>query len=126
MLKTLRIRQLAIVEDLSVEFGPGLNLLTGETGAGKSIVVDALGLAAGGRADATMVRTGSDRAVVEVGFEVEEGALLDELRARGIDVEDGTLCVRREVAATGAGRVLVNGSPGSTTGPYCVPFMRVS
>jgi DNA repair protein RecN (Recombination protein N) len=111
MLKTLRIRQLAIVEDLSVEFGPGLNLLTGETGAGKSIVVDALGLAAGGRADSTMVRTGSDRAVVEVGFEVEEGALLHELRARGIDVEDGTLCVRREVAAAGTGRVLVNGSP---------------
>src|SRR5512143_232264 len=61
MLKTLRIRNVAIIEDLTVDFGPGLNVLTGETGAGKSIIVDALGLAAGDRGDATRVRTGADR-----------------------------------------------------------------
>ena len=111
MLRTLRIRQLAIVEDLSIEFGPGLNLLTGETGAGKSIVVDALGLAAGGRAEAGLVRTGSERAVVEAGFEVEDVALRDALFERGIDLEDGTLVVRREIAAGGGGRAFLNGSP---------------
>lgn len=111
MLRTLRIRQLAIVEDLSIEFGPGLNLLTGETGAGKSIVVDALGLAAGGRAEAGLVRTGSERAVVEAGFDVEDAALRDALFERGIDLEDGMLVVRREIAASGGGRAFVNGSP---------------
>jgi DNA repair protein RecN (Recombination protein N) len=115
MLKTLRIRQLAVVEDLSVEFGRGLNLLTGETGAGKSIVVDALQLAAGGRADAALVRTGSERAIVEAGFEIGDVRLLEALAERGIDVEDGTLVVRREIAAAGAGRVLVNGSPATVS-----------
>jgi DNA repair protein RecN (Recombination protein N) len=111
MLKTLRIRQLAIVEDLSVEFGAGLNLLTGETGAGKSIVVDALGLAAGGRADGALVRTGGERAVVEAGFSIEDPGLREELRARGVDVDEDTVVVRREIPASGAGRVFVNGSP---------------
>ncbi|HET9301135.1 MAG TPA: AAA family ATPase, partial [Candidatus Polarisedimenticolaceae bacterium] len=97
----MRIRQLAIVEDLSIEFGPGLNLLTGETGAGKSIVVDALGLAAGGRAEAGLVRTGSERAVVEAGFDVEDAALRAALFERGIDLDDGTLVVRREIVASG-------------------------
>ncbi len=111
MLRTLRIRQLAIVEDLSIEFGPGLNLLTGETGAGKSIVVDALGLVAGGRAEAGLVRTGSERAVVEAGFDVEDAALRDALFERGIDLEEGMLVVRREIAVSGGGRAFVNGSP---------------
>ena len=111
MLRTLRIRQLAIVEDLSIEFGPGLNLLTGETGAGKSIVVDALGLAAGGRAEAGLVRTGSERAVVEAAFDVEDAALRDALFERGIDLEDGVLVARREIAAGGGGRAFLNGSP---------------
>jgi DNA repair protein RecN (Recombination protein N) len=113
MLKTLRIRDVAIVDDLCVEFGPGLNLLTGETGAGKSILVDALGLIAGQRADSSLVREGAARAVVEAVFEPARGAglgpVLDE---RGIEGgADGELIVRREVAAGGGGRVFVNGSP---------------
>jgi DNA repair protein RecN (Recombination protein N) len=112
MLKTLRIRDLAIIEDLTVEFGPGLNLLTGETGAGKSIVVDALGLAAGDRADSRLVRSGASRALVDAVFDAARGSGLATLMAdRGLDAPDGEIAVRREVAAEGSGRAFVNGTP---------------
>lgn len=102
-----------IIEDLTVEFGPGLNLLTGETGAGKSILVDALGLVAGARADRGAVRAGRERATVEALFEVDPGEpVCAWLSERGVaEPEDGQLLVRREVAVEGPGRVLVNGSP---------------
>jgi DNA repair protein RecN (Recombination protein N) len=112
MLTTLRIRNLVTIEDLSVSFGPGLNVLTGETGAGKSILVDALDLAAGGRADSSLVRSGAERAVVEAAFRFDDdprlARLLDE---RGVDAAGGEIVVRREIASSSAGRVLVNGSP---------------
>ena len=114
MLRTLRIRQLVIVEDLSVEFGPGLNLLTGETGAGKSILVDALGLISGARADRGLVRAGADRAIVEALFDLEESAALRGWAAEvGLEevIEESQLVVRREVPVSGAGRILLNGSP---------------
>jgi DNA repair protein RecN (Recombination protein N) len=112
MLKTLRIRNLATIEDLRVEFGPGLNVLTGETGAGKSIVMDALGLAAGSRGDSALVRAGADRAVIEAAFQhAADGEVAALLDARGLDATGEELIVRRELAATGSGRVLVNGSP---------------
>src|SRR5262245_66241075 len=101
MLKTLRIRNLVTIEDLGVEFGPGLNVLTGETGAGKSIVVDALGLAAGERGDSALVRSGADRAVIEAAFApASRGPLADVLVARGLDGDaDGEdLVVRREAS----------------------------
>jgi DNA repair protein RecN (Recombination protein N) len=116
MLKTLRVRSLATIEDLQVDFGPGFNVLTGETGAGKSILVDALGLVAGDRADSGLVRAGADRAVVEALFEVEDPrALAAALEARGLEPDEAGLVVRREIAAEGAGRVFINGSP-STLG----------
>jgi len=116
MLKTLRIRNLVTIEDLSVEFGRGLNVLTGETGAGKSIVVDALGLVAGERGDSALVRSGADRAVIEAAFELApDDPLAALLLARGLDAGDETLVVRRELSASGSGRVLINGSP-STVG----------
>jgi DNA repair protein RecN (Recombination protein N) len=113
MLHTLRIRNLVIIEDLSVEFGPGLNLLTGETGAGKSILVEALGLATGARADRAAIRAGETKATVEALFVLPPRSTLHELaRERGIDgLEEGQLVVRREVSAAGSGRILVNGSP---------------
>src|SRR6185503_20240774 len=112
MLRTLRIRQLAVIEDLEVEFGPGFNVLTGETGAGKSILLGALGLAAGERADAGQVRAGSERAVVEAEIDLEgREDLRDLLDSHGIDAAEGRLLVRREVAASGGGRVFLNGSP---------------
>lgn len=117
MLRTLRIRNLVIVDDVTVEFGPGLNLLTGETGAGKSILVDALALVAGARADRSAVRGGRRRAVVEALFDTSDRPdLVARLEEAGYPPdEEGQCVVRREIAAGGAGRVLVNGSPSSLT-----------
>jgi len=118
MLRTLRIRNLVIFEDLTIRFGPGLNLLTGETGAGKSILVDALGLLGGARADRSLVRSGAKRAIVEAQFEIEESstaALWARQQAAFDDLEDGQLIIRRELAAEGSGRILINVSP-STLG----------
>ncbi len=115
MLKTLRIRNLVTIEDLHCEFVPGLNVFTGETGAGKSIVVDALGLAAGERGDSGLVRSGAERAIVEAAFESDGRAVDELLAARGIDASDGEIIVRREIASSGSGRVLVNGSPATVS-----------
>ncbi len=105
MLRTLRIRHLAVIEDLTISFGAGLNVLTGETGAGKSIVVTAVGLAAGDRAESHRIRTGEDRAVVEAVFELGQGsAAIALLAERGMNPPDGgELAVRREVRASGGG-----------------------
>ena len=107
MLLTLRIRNLVIVEDLSVEFGAGLNVLTGETGAGKSILVGALGLLAGARTDRADVRAGERRATVVALFEPgTDSAVFDWLRERGLegDGDSGQVLVHREIAAGGSGR----------------------
>jgi DNA repair protein RecN (Recombination protein N) len=113
LLRTLRIRRLVIIEDLTVDFGSGLNLLTGETGAGKSILVDALGLIAGHRADRTLVRAGEAKASVEALLEIEEGSpTAGWLHEHGVtDADEGQIVIRREVAGEGGGRVLLNGSP---------------
>src|SRR5208337_2694647 len=91
-------------------FGPGLNLLTGETGAGKSILVDALALLMGGKASAEIVRHGADKAVVACVFESTPGAeaILEE---NGIDSEGNEIILRREILSTGKGRVFVNNQP---------------
>jgi DNA repair protein RecN (Recombination protein N) len=116
MLIELRIENFAVIERLSVALEPGLNVLTGETGAGKSIIVGALSLLLGERASSEAVRTGASRAVVEGVFDVarrpEILALLDE---HGLAQEDGLLILRREVAAEGRNRAWVNGSA-STAG----------
>ncbi|MCC6319356.1 MAG: DNA repair protein RecN [Gemmatimonadaceae bacterium] len=111
MLTELRIRNVAIIESVTLPLAPGFNVLTGETGAGKSIIVEALGLLFGERASADVVRSGSDRATVEgvfdLGANASVAALLDE---RGIDVEDGIVVFKREVAATGRSRAWINGT----------------
>jgi len=100
VIETLRIRDLALVETAELEFGPGLNVLTGETGAGKSIVLGALGLLAGGRAETGLVREGALEAVVEAVFQARGVAGLEAaLAERGIELDDGALVVRRSVAA---------------------------
>jgi DNA repair protein RecN (Recombination protein N) len=112
MLVELRIRHVAVIESVVVSLGPGLNVLTGETGAGKSIIVGALGMLLGERAATDRVRAGADRAVVEGVFEVGERA---EVRAaldvRGIDPGDDHVIIRREVTTAGRSRAWVNGSP---------------
>jgi DNA repair protein RecN (Recombination protein N) len=107
MLRDLSIRNLAIVEDLSLELGGGFTAVTGETGAGKSILVDALTLVAGGRASADMLRHEADRLVVSARFDGVAG-LLSLLADAGISPDGGEIVVRREIGADGRGRAFVN------------------
>jgi DNA repair protein RecN (Recombination protein N) len=104
MLKELRIKNLAIIDDLSVRFGEGLNVLTGETGAGKSIIVDSLGLALGSRAQSDLVRSGEKEAVVEAYFEIEEKKGFPDI---GVDLSEG-LILRRALSAAGKSRAYIN------------------
>jgi DNA repair protein RecN (Recombination protein N) len=115
VLTSLRVRDLAVLEDVEVAFAEGLTVLTGETGAGKSLVVDALTLLAGGRADPSLVRAGAERLVVEGAFDCDDPEARAILTEGGLLEEGGRgafeVVVRREVAAGGKGRLLVNGSP---------------
>jgi DNA repair protein RecN (Recombination protein N) len=110
MLREIHIQNYAVIDNLAVEFGPGLNLLSGETGSGKSILVDALGLALGGRASADIIRTGQERALVTAVFCAEgEAPWSDWLEEHGVPPsEEGELILRREVQAGGKSRLLVN------------------
>jgi len=112
MLRRLSLRDVAIVAELEVEFGPGFTALTGETGAGKSILIDALQLALGGRADATLVREDAARAEVSAEFDPPAalGPWLDEQGYAG-GGDDGVLLLRRVVDAQGKSRAWINGSP---------------
>ena len=113
MLTHLSVRNLAIVEEVSVAFGAGLNIITGETGAGKSVLMGALDLVLGGRADKSAIREGAAEAWVEAAFCLADTRAVDALLdAGGLPAcEEGALLVRRSVAATGAGRCLVNDAP---------------
>ena len=103
MLTELRIRNFAIIESLTLPLAPGFNLLSGETGAGKSIIVGALGLLLGERASGDLIRTGAERAIVEGVFDVTgHVTALGILDDRGIDVENDTVVLRREVSANGS------------------------
>ncbi|HEX6375718.1 MAG TPA: DNA repair protein RecN [Allosphingosinicella sp.] len=110
MLTGLSIRDVVLIESLDLEFGPGLGVLTGETGAGKSILLDALGLALGARADSALVRQGQPQAVVTVSFDLPADHPVQALlRDNGLDGEPGEpLVVRRLVRADGGSRALVN------------------
>jgi DNA repair protein RecN (Recombination protein N) len=113
MLTSLSIRDVVLIETLDLEFGPGLGVLTGETGAGKSILLDALGLALGSRADSSLVRSGQAQAAVSVAFELPAGhpalALLDENGLGGEPAEPREpLTIRRVVNADGGSRAFVN------------------
>ncbi|MDE2614942.1 MAG: AAA family ATPase, partial [Burkholderiales bacterium] len=109
MLRRLSLRDVAIVAALEVEFGPGFTVLTGETGAGKSILVDALQLALGGRGDAALVREGAARAEVSAEFDAP-AALAAWLDEQGFAADDGTLLLRRVIDAQGKSRAWINGS----------------
>src|SRR5271156_6072290 len=108
----LRLENYAVIDNAAVEFASGLNLLTGETGAGKSILIDALALLLGDKASSEVIRTGAERAVVSAVFESEgsaEDSIEHILERNGLDEsEDGSLIVRREIAPGGKGRVFVN------------------
>jgi len=111
VLLELRVENYAVIDSLAVEFAPGLNLLTGETGAGKSILIDALSLLLGDKASTDMIRHGAEKAVVNGVFEADEKHLARVLEENGIEAEGSQIIVKREVAAGGKGRVFVNNQP---------------
>ena len=114
MLTELRVRDLAVIADVTLPFQPGLNVLTGETGAGKSMVVDALALLLGERASADIVRPGAEKTIVEGAFEFAAAVhrhLLSPFAELGVELEDGRLVLKREVLREGKSRAWVNGSP---------------
>ena len=109
MLNELRIRNLAVIESVTLPVAPGFNVLSGETGAGKSIIVGALGLLLGERGSADVVRTGADKAVVEGVFDGGANrALHAVLEEKGIEADDGLVVLRREVSASGKSRAWIN------------------
>ena len=109
MLSRLHVVHYALIEEVDIDFGQGLNIITGETGAGKSILIGALGLVLGGRASADVIRTGEDKCVVEAIFEFpEQHPSLATLEGEGIEVEDGQLILRREVNKEGRSRCFAN------------------
>jgi DNA repair protein RecN (Recombination protein N) len=110
MLRLLRIRDFALIKELQIEFGPGLNLLTGETGSGKSILVDAFGLLLGGRSSQEMIRTDCETAVIEGLFEIlRDEPVCRTLLDAGFESEEDILLIRREISSNGRNRVFING-----------------
>src|SRR5437016_9440751 len=114
MLRELRIRNFAVIESVAVEFGPGLNVLTGETGAGKSMLIDAILLVLGGRAQTDVIRSDADAATLEAVFDVEpRGAVVAALDEAGLALDDGLLVARRELGRSGRHPAFVNDAAGT-------------
>jgi DNA repair protein RecN (Recombination protein N) len=110
MLRALGIRDFVIVERVELETGEGFNVLTGETGAGKSILIDALELLVGGRGDASLVREGADKAELSAEFEVPSGGALEKhLAEAGLEGDSGSVILRRAIDKTGRSRCFING-----------------
>ena len=111
MLRHLQVRDLAIIDAVEIDYSPGLTVLTGETGAGKSMLVDALELLAGGRAGAEVVRSGAERADLSATVDVSAvgGELRHLLEEQSIGCEEGELLVRRVIGADGRSRAWLNG-----------------
>src|SRR5215813_3604461 len=109
MLRLLNIVNFAVIDRLQVEFKQGLNVLSGETGSGKSILIDALGLLLGDRSSTDFIRTGENRAFIEGVFEIDGNTPLEELLAdAGVDTSEGEALIRRELVAQGRGRIFIN------------------
>src|SRR5690349_22899196 len=116
MLTELRIRNFAIIDSLTLPLSDGFNVLSGETGAGKSIIVGALGFLLGERGSADLIRTGADKATVEGVFDIADtSAIAEMIDERGIDADEGTIVLKREISATGRGRAWANGTPVTAT-----------
>ncbi len=121
MLQSLRIENFAIIQELELGFNPGLNIFTGETGAGKSIILDAIEAVIGGKADATSIRSGANRASVEASFELSpalSASVLEILKREELEEDSGTLTLSREIRLEGRSTGRVNGRAVS------LPLMR--
>jgi DNA repair protein RecN (Recombination protein N) len=116
VLAELRVENYVVMDAVSVEFEPGLNLLTGETGAGKSILVDALGMLLGDKASADVVRQGAEKAILAAVFQPESKRVAELLEQNGVSYDASEpLILRREVAANGKGRVFINNQPATVS-----------
>ena len=112
MLESLHIRNLALVEELDIEFGPGLNTVTGETGAGKSVILESVKLLLGGKADRELIRYGEESAAVSAVFGSLGAAAENALASSGVELdEDGSVQIRRTVSGDGKSRAWINGQP---------------
>src|SRR6478609_5377152 len=110
MITSLAIKNYALIEKLSIDFSNGFSIITGETGAGKSIILGALGLALGKRADLTSLKNKEEKCVIEAQFEISKYNLKDFFEANDLDYEDDTI-IRREILPSGKSRAFVNDSP---------------
>jgi DNA repair protein RecN (Recombination protein N) len=108
MLRYLRVRNFALIDQLEIHFDDAFNLLTGETGAGKSIIVDSLGLVAGAKASSDTIRTGESRAIVEAVFEADIATVLE---SAGLEAEGSEVIIKREISSDGRNRVFINNQP---------------
>src|SRR5215475_5721726 len=109
MLREIRVRNFAVIDAVTAVFGPGLNVLSGETGAGKSILIDAIVLIRGARAQTDVIRTDAEAASVEAVFEVgRTGPVAELLDEAGLGSDEGTIVVRRELSRSGRHRAFVN------------------
>ncbi len=115
MLKSLQVKDYALIEEINVEFGKGLNIITGETGAGKSILIDAMSLLLGERASTEVVRKGASKSVVEGIFDVEQNKKVKKILEEN-DIEfQPELIMRREISLKGANRCFLNDTPVALT-----------
>jgi len=111
VLRELRVENYAVIDNVVVEFGTGLNLLTGETGAGKSILIDALALLLGEKAYSDVVRHGAEKATVAAVYESDDPAIAEVLEGNGIDSAGSEIILRRDISLNGKGRVFINNQP---------------
>ena len=111
MLTDLTIKNFAIIDDLHISFLPGFTILSGETGAGKSIIIGALNLILGGRGFVEQIRTGENEAIVEALFDISKDKTFKELlETKSLDTDDNTLLVKRIISREGKNKILINGS----------------
>ncbi len=109
MLLRIKIKDYAIIDDVEVEFSDGFNVFTGESGVGKSIIVDALGFSLGDRADSSVVRTGAQKAIVEAVFNITDENILNKIKSLGFDIDGNELIIRREYDTSGRNKITING-----------------
>ena len=111
MLQSIHIQNYALIESLYIDFHPGFSVITGETGAGKSIILGAIGLLVGQRADIKAIKTGANKCIVEARFQIENYELERFFEEHDLEYEGGECILRRELYASGKSRAFINDSP---------------
>ena len=110
LLTNLKVQNFAIIDNINLEFNKGLTVLTGETGAGKSLIIDAIGILLGGKFPLTMIRNNEEKAIIEGVFDSLNDKTKEKLDELGIDYDDELLIIRREVNTTGRSIIRINGT----------------